>query len=56
MNRYLKLLQDPHLAQINMTTIVIAKYTRPRHYKTKNGQSKKGIFTDCGRTSHCYEF
>jgi hypothetical protein len=35
MNRYLKLLQDPHLAQINMTTIVIAKYTRPRHYKTK---------------------
>ena len=40
MNRYLTLLQEltPLLSKINMTTIVIAKRTLPRHTLTKSGQ------------------
>ena len=40
MNRYLCFIQalTPHLKEINMATIVIAKRTLPRHTLTKSGQ------------------
>ena len=43
MSRYLTLLQEltPLLSKMNMTTVVIAKQTKLRHYLTKKGESKK---------------
>ena len=43
MNRYLRFIQKhtPLLKQINMVAVVIAKQTKPRHYLTKKGESKK---------------